>query len=283
MFRDSLTHFLRPLLVALAAGSFSLVTSLRAPGQELKEFDADYLESPPNGPELTQVEKELLRLTNEFRKQNGREALKPDKRLDTAAAYFAAFMARKDKYAHDADGNRPAERLALFGYDDCISAENIAYQMNSAGFSTAKLANGFFEGWKNSPPHRENMLDPDLTEVGVAIGHAPESDRYYAVQNFGRPKSASINFQVANQTTETLRYTVTGTSRGKPVDKSLELPPKATMYHARCRAATIDWGWTKEDENVTVDGKQDFVITKAGESYKATPRTRSLDDASKIK
>ena len=232
--------------------------SLRAPGQELKEFDADYLESPANGPELTQVEKEILRLTNEFRKQNGRESLKAEKRLEKAAAYFAAFMARTDKYGHDADRNRPAERLALFGYDDCISAENIAYQMNSAGFSTAELANGFFDGWKNSPPHRENLLDPDLTEVGIAIGHAPKSDRYYAVQNFGRPKSASINFQVANHTAETLRYTVKGTSRGKAVDKSLELPPKTTMYHTRCRPATIRLGMDERGRQSAHQRQEEF-------------------------
>jgi uncharacterized protein YkwD len=261
---------LQLLLVAFAASTFSWVTPVGALGQELKEFDSDYLESPPNGPELTQVEKEILRLTNEFRKQNGREALKPDKRLDKAAADFAAFMARTNKYGHDADGNRPAERLMLFGYDDCISAENIAYQMNSAGFSTSELANGFFEGWKKSPPHRENMLDPDLMEIGIAIGHAPDSDRYYAVQNFGRPQSASINFQVANHTTETVRYTVKGTNRGKEMEKNLELPPKTKMYHTRCRPATIDWGWTKEDDKMKIGDKKEFVITKTAAGYEVT-------------
>jgi len=36
-------------------------------------------------------------------------------------------------------------------------------------------------------PHLENMLDADVMETGVAIGHDPKSDRYYAVQEFGRP------------------------------------------------------------------------------------------------
>ena len=69
---------------------------------------------------------------------------------------------------------------------------------------------------------------------------------------------------------ETVRYTVRGTNRGKEVDKNLELPPRTTMYHSRCRPSTIDWGWTKEDDKVTVSGRQDFVITKTAEGYKVT-------------
>src|SRR3954464_7617824 len=222
MFHDALTYSLRPLLVLLASTSFLLQMSQRAPGQVLKEFDSDYLQSPPSGPELNKAEREIVRLTNEFRKQHGRGELKPEKRLERAASYFAAFMARTEKYGHEADGNKPAERMALFDYDDCISAENIAYQMKSTGFSTDELAQRFFDGWKNSPPHRENLLDPDLKEIGVSISHSPASDRYYAVQDFGRPKSASIHFQISNRTPDTLHYKLKTNGRGKPSEGVME-------------------------------------------------------------
>jgi len=39
------------------------------------------------------------------------------------------------------------------------------------------------------------MLDPDVTEIGVAIAQSEESQYFYAVQVFGRPKSLSIAFQ----------------------------------------------------------------------------------------
>src|SRR4029079_3802759 len=115
---------------------------------------------------------------------------------EKAAAYFAAFMARTDKYGHEADGNKPEERIAANKYEACLTAENIAFAMNSDGFKTDDLARTFFEMWKKSPPHRDNMLDPDVKEVGIAIAFAPKSGRYYIVQDFGRPKTASISFQV---------------------------------------------------------------------------------------
>jgi uncharacterized protein YkwD len=270
MFNDALTQLLRPLFVLLVSTSFLLQVAPRLAGQELKEFDSDYLESPPSGPELSRAEQEIVRLTNEFRKQHGRAELKPEKRLERAAAYFAAYMARTDKYGHEADGNKPAERMALFEYDDCIAAENIAYQMKSTGFSTDELAQKFFDGWKNSPPHRENMLDPDLQELGVTIGHSPDSDRYYAVQDFGRPKSASIHFQVSNKTEDTLHYSLKINGRGKPSDGIVELPPKTTMFHTRCRPTKIDWKWTDKDDVVKVTDKEAFVITKSADGYKVT-------------
>jgi uncharacterized protein YkwD len=263
-------HFLRRLLVVFASMTFLMQVPLLLPGQELKEFDSYYLQSPPGGPELNEAELDLVRLTNEFRKQHGREELKQEKRLGKTAAYFAAYMARTDKYGHDADGNRPADRMSLFDYDRCIAAENIAYQMKSTGFSTDELAQKFFDGWKNSPPHRENMLDPDLKEVGVAIAYAPTSDRYYAVQNFGRPKSASIHFQIANHTADTLHYKLKIIGHTKPSEGSFELPPKTTMFHTRCRPTTTDWGWTEKDDEVKIRDEQEVVITKAALGYKVT-------------
>jgi uncharacterized protein YkwD len=267
MSHDALTYSLRRLLVVLASTSFWLQAALQLPGQELKEFDSDYLQSPPGGPELNRAEQEIFRLTNEFRKQHGRDELKSDKRMEKAAGYFAAYMARTDKYGHEADGNRPADRMALFDYDQCIAAENIAYQMKSTGFSTDELAQKFFDGWKNSPSHRENMLDPDLKEMGVAIGHAPGSDRYYTVQDFGRPKSAAIHFQISNQTADTLHYRLKTTSARKPSEENLELPPKTTMFHTRCRPTTVDWGWTEKRDEVKIGDKQEFVVTKTADGY----------------
>jgi uncharacterized protein YkwD len=240
------------------------------PAQELKEFDTDYLESPVDGPDLEKAERAIVRRTNEFRRENGLEALRSDDKLHNAASYFAAFMARTDKYGHEADGNQPWERVALFGYDYCVVAENIAFQMKSTGFETKQLAGQFFEGWKRSPPHRENMLQPHLTETAVAIGRAPGSDRYFAVQLFARPQSDAIAFQVINRTDEIIHYTV-GAANGHDAEsheaqseqQTFELPPRATMSHARCLPAQIDWGWTEGDDGVTVAGNGAYVVTKS--------------------
>src|SRR5436190_5294123 len=131
-------------------------------GQELKEFDADYLQSPPVGPELDQAVSAIVRSTNELRKEQGREPLKTNSKLTRASQYFAAYMARTNQFSHEADGNRPADRVSVFGYEYCLVGENIAYQASSQGFTTGELSRLFVDGWKKSPPHFENMMDPDV-------------------------------------------------------------------------------------------------------------------------
>ena len=42
-----------------------------------------------------------------------------------------------------------------------------------------------FEGWKNSPGHRENMLDRDAREIGIAV--ATSGNALYWVMVLGRP------------------------------------------------------------------------------------------------
>jgi len=237
-------------------------------GQELKQYDADYLNLSARNPELEPAVEAIFRSTNELRKEHSLEPLKVNKKLRRAAEYFAAYMARTDKFAHDADGNRPADRVALFGYKGCIVAENIAYQERAGGFTAAELAKGVFEGWKKSPEHLANMLDPDVTEIGIAIGHDPKSDRYYAVQEFGRPESNAIQFEVANHTTATLQYSVADAGRTKTPPKKFELPPGTSMHHMRCRSATLDWGWTEAADNVKAKNGRVFVITKSASGFK---------------
>jgi uncharacterized protein YkwD len=254
---------LGPLVLAMCACS-------PVAAQELKEFDSDYLMSPAGGPELDDAATVIIRLTNEFRRAAGLPELRPDKKLSVAARYFAAYMARTNKHAHDADGNQPWERVALFKYDYCIVAENIAYQFKSTGFSTNELARKFFEGWKASERHRANMLHAHMTETGVAIGHDPESDRYYAVQLLARPKSAAIQFEVINHTPETIQYAVATSEGDGPSQRTFELPPRATMFHTRCRPATIDWRWTKDDDQIKAENQRAYVIAGMAGGYKVT-------------
>lgn len=267
---DALTRFWRLPIAVLTLASFWLPSVSQLQAQKLKEFDARYLESPRGGPQLRKAEQEVLRLTNAFRKQAGREALKAEKRLEKAAAYFAAFMARTDKYGHEVDGNKSEERIAAYEYEACLTAENIAYAMNSDRFTTEELARTFFEMWKKSPHHRDNMLDPDAKEVGIAIAFAPASHRYYVVQDFARPKTATIHFQVTNQTTETLRYRVKSAQQGEPPSDEIELPPQGTMDHTGCRSGKLDWSWTKKDDETAAENNQQFVIRRTEKGYEVS-------------
>jgi uncharacterized protein YkwD len=181
--------------------------------------------------DMAEVGKLIVDGTNEYHRQHDLPELKVNDKLQQAAEDFARFMARTDKYSHTADGKHPWERTADHGYESCLVAENIAWEYNSAGFSTRELAEAFLRGWEKSLPHRKNMLDPDLTEIGVGVAHRDDTGRYYAVQDFGRPKSDEIRFQVTNKTDTTVKYAVDG--------RTVSLEPGYTMTHRTCRVPEV--------------------------------------------
>ena len=171
-------------------------------------------------------------LTNQFREQEKLTRVEVNPQLQKTAQYFADYMARTHRYGHQADGSTPDERTKKFGYDYCIVAENIAYEYNSAGFTTAELASEFFEGWKASPGHRKNMLDPDVIETGLAIAQGVDSGYFFAVQVFGRPKSKAVEFTITNAAPIAVEY--------KMGDRTFTLEPRHIRTH-QVRAGCATW------------------------------------------
>jgi signal transduction histidine kinase len=106
--------------------------------------------------------------------------------------------------------SEPAQRAQAEGYADCLVAENIAFASDSRGFSGPALADRLFAGWLNSAPHRRNMLDGELTEVGIAAAYSERSQRHYAVQLFGRPRAQALRFALTNGTGNVVRYELGG-------------------------------------------------------------------------
>jgi uncharacterized protein YkwD len=178
------------------------------------------------------VERATLDRVNAYRQEHGRARLSVSERLQRAAEDFAAYMARTGRYGHEADGRRPADRASAAGYAWCLVAENIAWRHRSTGFTDEELVSGFFEGWRDSPDHRKNILDAALTETGIALVRSRATGRWYAVQMFGRPKSAQFAFQVFNRSGTRVRYRVDG--------QEFDLPPRLLWHHTVCRpAATV--------------------------------------------
>jgi len=196
-------------------------------GRTSEEASRAALDRAGKSPDLRRVEQLVVELTNRFRREHGRGELRINPKLAKAAQEFAAYMAPEDKFSHTADGKEPWERTAAQGYEECLVAENIAWESNPRGLSTRSLAQALVKGWQNSPPHRKNLLDPDLTEIGVGVAYSKKTDRYYGVQDFGRPKSEAIDFRVTNETEEEVRYSVDG--------KDFSIKPRYTVTHHRCR------------------------------------------------
>ena len=78
----------------------------------------------------------------------------------------ARAMAGRDKLDHNVVRGFN-ERLKSQGYRAATAAENIG-----AGYHTLAEA---FSGWRDSPPHRANMLLNGATRMGIAAVYAPKS------------------------------------------------------------------------------------------------------------
>ena len=101
-----------------------------------------------------------------YRANNGLPAVTLDPELTRLAEAQAAVMARRDKLDHGAAKPLVA-RLKASGYDAKTAAENI-----SAGYHTLAEA---FSGWRDSAPHRANMLLKGATRIGIAVVYTPTS------------------------------------------------------------------------------------------------------------
>lgn len=198
-----------------------------------------------------QVADAVVRLTNAFRQQQGRDTLTGDARLAAAAQAFAEYMARSGRYGHEADGRTPIQRAQAEGYDYCIVAENIGYRYRSTGFNAKALAEALSKGWETSPPHRYNMLDRDITDIGVGVAHSSTSGRWYGVQMFGLPQSASNTFSITNASDSEVGYRLGG--------RAFDLGPRVTRTHERCRPADLAFD--------PADGETRSVTPEAGANY----------------
>lgn len=194
--------------------------------------------------DLAAVAQLVLSRTNAFRQDEGRPPVAAQPQLMHTARDFANFMARTDLYGHTADGNRPAQRAKQHAYDYCIVSENIATSEGVAGSTAEALAQQLFQGWKQSPEHRRNMLHPHVTDTGVAVARSQQSGHYYAVQMFGRPRSKRLEFHVANRSNVTVKYAMGG--------RTWPLPPRAIRTHQRCSPAALTFQWPGTQEQTTV-------------------------------
>ena len=101
-----------------------------------------------------------------YRGNNGLTAVSIDPELMKFAEAQAQAMASCDNLDHNVV-RAFDDRLKAHGYRARAAAENI-----SAGYHTLAEA---FSGWRDSPPHRANMLLNGATRMGIAAVYAPQS------------------------------------------------------------------------------------------------------------
>jgi uncharacterized protein YkwD len=101
-----------------------------------------------------------------YRRNNGLGAVTIDPELMRLANEQATAMAARGTLDHNV-GAPFQERIRKSRFDAGVAVENIG-----AGYHTLAEA---FSGWRDSPPHRANMLNASVTRMGIAAVYAPNS------------------------------------------------------------------------------------------------------------
>ena len=116
---------------------------------------------------------EVLFLTNLERANAGLPSLVWNAELARLAEAHCADMAERGFFAHiTPEGVTPLDRARSAGIEFTGIAENIA-----AGQPDPAAV---VESWMNSPMHRENIMDPHLTELGIAYVRGGRYGIYWA-------------------------------------------------------------------------------------------------------
>lgn len=129
---------------------------------------------------------EVIRLTNEKRSSAGLSALQVNTSLSQAAEAKGKHMLEHDYWAHVApDGTEPWSFFANVGYKYRYAGENLARD-----FSNPQSA---VDAWMASPSHRDNLMSPKYTEIGLAVveGDMNGVDTTVIVQLFGTPMASA--------------------------------------------------------------------------------------------
>jgi uncharacterized protein YkwD len=124
----------------------------------------------------------LIGLINQERQDRSLGTLSTQGQLTTAARNHSADMACNSFFSHTgSDGLLPWDRVSALGYSYSAIAENIF-----AGSSNAQTA---FDAWMNSLGHRDNMLNPTYTEIGIGYRYWADSPYdAYTTAVFARPR-----------------------------------------------------------------------------------------------
>ncbi|MDR0273226.1 MAG: CAP domain-containing protein, partial [Clostridiales bacterium] len=130
---------------------------------------------------ISSYERRVLELVNIERANNGLNPLAWHDGLANVARAHSEDLARNNMTGHTgSDGSSPGERITRAGITDVSFSGENAY----AGPSTSEAA---VIGWMNSPGHRDNILNPNHTHLGVGVAHVPGSTfGFYWTQKFGR-------------------------------------------------------------------------------------------------
>ena len=133
------------------------------------------------------VRKEMYRLVNEHRNNNGLSSYKIDNDLEECAFEKSKHMSDNKYFDHYYNGETWYDMYPEKYEDAYAWGENIALTYTSYEIYTEEqcktLAQSLFELWKESPDHNANMLQSMFNTIGFGL-YINSSGAVYATQQF---------------------------------------------------------------------------------------------------
>jgi uncharacterized protein YkwD len=130
--------------------------------------DCGDVRKPSSDLDQATAKRMIVCLLNFERTARGLGPLSQNALLDAASQAHSNDMVERHFFKHDApDGTTPQDRMAAAGYvpgPNGMTGENIAWGEDTAG-SPASIVDELM----HSPHHRDNILRPQFTEVGVGL------------------------------------------------------------------------------------------------------------------
>lgn len=146
---------------------------------------------------IAEAESLFFQKVNEYRKSKKRVELKPRNEAHLMALNHSIWMRHHNKLTHSQkkgtaffSGATLLQRLEFVDQNSRIEivSENVAEltldkeELENTSTLAETLAQGFFDTWKNSPAHQENMLDKEVKFHGISI--LQKDKRFYAAHVF---------------------------------------------------------------------------------------------------
>lgn len=146
---------------------------------------------PPSSSNVS--EQYLLNAANRERASRGLPVLRNDPTLAQAARFHALQMAEHRDISHQFAGEPDLmQRGSQAGVRFSLITENVAESPDSSIVHDL---------WMRSAGHRENLLDPEVDSVGIAV--VARGNRFYAVEDFASTV-ASLSFDEQEQAVSTI-------------------------------------------------------------------------------
>jgi hypothetical protein len=125
----------------------------------------------------------MLREINLTRSREGSPRVSFDALAAQSAKAHAEDMLAKAYFSHwGMDGRKPTRRFNLLGGYDAV-AENIYYKKGELG-SVEEMVEDAIQTLMDSPGHRETLLNPNSTHVGIGLAISEKGNEVYIAQEF---------------------------------------------------------------------------------------------------